>query len=448
MIRMPSDWVVLNTSDLIQEKRLEIGDGYRAKNSEMGSSGLPFIRAADVDGYIEFSRADVLSDYSVSKAGDKISRPGDVVLTAKGSVGRFAYVKPETPRFIYSPQLAYWRVRNPHFIDSRFLFFWMHGAEFARQIHRVKGLTDMADYVNLADQRRMTITLPPFPTQVRIASILSTYDDLIENNRRRIQILEEMPRAIYREWFVHFRFPGHEEVEVVDSQMGEIPQGWTLSPFTALADFQNGYAFAPQHWQKEGKPIVKIAEMKKGIGGTTSYYHGEDIPAEYHITTRDLLFAWSATLCVGFWTGGDALLNQHIFRVLPKKGYSKAFLLHSLEHRIPEFQSRTQGTTMRHIRRSALDEVVLPIPPEPLLSMFDELVVPMVELRINLRLMNRTLSQARDLLLRKLVSGEIDVSHLDLGAALPDTRQTSKYKEQSNLDEWTDGDDQDVDKGR
>src|SRR5947209_17564435 len=115
---------------------------------------------------------------NVSRAGSKISRPGDVVFTSKGTVGRFAYVKPNTPKFVYSPQLCYWRIKDSSIIDPRYLFYWMHSHDFLNQVHQVKGLTDMADYVSLGDQRRMKITAPPLPTQHKSAPTVLAYDDL------------------------------------------------------------------------------------------------------------------------------------------------------------------------------------------------------------------------------------------------------------------------------
>jgi len=215
MNNLRTQWTAWNNAQLIESGILEIGDGYRAKNSEMGLVGLPFARAGNIDNGFHFENADLLDEMNVSRAGSKISRPGDVVFTSKGTVGRFAYVKPNTQKFVYSPQLCYWRIKDSSIIDPRFLFYWMHGRDFTNQVHQVKSLTDMADYVSLGDQRQMKITAPPLPTQHKIAAILSAYDDLIENNTRRITILEEMAQALYREWFVHFRFPGHEKIRMV-----------------------------------------------------------------------------------------------------------------------------------------------------------------------------------------------------------------------------------------
>jgi type I restriction enzyme S subunit len=109
------------------------------------------------------------------------------------------------------------------------LRYWLESPEFLAQALASKGATDMADYINLRDQRRMRITLPPQPLQHQIAEVLGGLDDLIENNRRRIELLEQMAQAIYREWFVRFRYPGHEDATLVDSPLGPIPDGWEVS---------------------------------------------------------------------------------------------------------------------------------------------------------------------------------------------------------------------------
>jgi len=407
-------WVTLNNSQLIEDGILEIGDGYRAKNSEMGASGLPFARAGNINNGFHFNDADLLDQKNVSKVGSKISQAGDVVFTSKGTVGRFAFVRSGTPKFVYSPQLCYWRIKDTSIIDPRFLFYWMHGRNFSNQVHQVKGLTDMADYVSLGDQRKMKITVPPLPTQHKIASILSAYDDLIENNTRRIAILEEMAQSLYREWFVHFRFPGHEKKSMVESALGMIPEGWEVRAFSEIADFVNGFAFEPHHWGKTGKPIIKIAELKNGITSKTPFYHGPDIPIKYHVRNGDVLFSWSADLDAYIWSGGQAYLNQHLFNVLPFKSFGKIFLFYLLRDHMLEFRSKSQGTTMRHIKRSALDQVKAGIPAYEQRIMFESYIEPMILEIQNIMGKISNLRQTRDLLLPKLISGEVDVEGLDI----------------------------------
>lgn len=147
-----TDWKRYSVADLISDKKLFIGDGYRAKNEEFSASGLPFARVSNINNGFDFKDVDLFPEKDLNKVGNKISEPGDVVFTSKGTVGRFAFVTSDVQRFIYSPQLCFWRVLDTEVIDPRFLFFWMFGREFFLQFNGVKGQTDMADYVSLADQ--------------------------------------------------------------------------------------------------------------------------------------------------------------------------------------------------------------------------------------------------------------------------------------------------------
>lgn len=151
----------VSTADLIADAMLEIGDGYRAKNAELGSPGLPFIRAGDLLGGIQAHGAEVLRQTSVDKAGNKVSRVGDVAFTSKGTIGRFARVSQHTPKCVYSPQVCYWRSLDAARLHPAVLYAWMTSEDLTSQIGVVSGQTDMAPYVSLRDQRRMT--MPHFP---------------------------------------------------------------------------------------------------------------------------------------------------------------------------------------------------------------------------------------------------------------------------------------------
>ena len=135
---------------------------------------------------------------------------------------------------------------------------------------------------------------------------------------------------LYREWFVHFRYPGHEDVESLDSDLGPIPGDWDIRSFSELADFVNGFAFKPKHWLDEGLPIVKIKELKGGVTAETPRYHGADIKKKFFIDDAAVLFSWSADLKAYVWASGPALLNQHLFVVRPHE-VSHLFMFHSVE---------------------------------------------------------------------------------------------------------------------
>ncbi len=149
-----SKWVQWSTADLICDGVLEIGDGYRAKNAEFTlDGGLPFVRVGDVG--LSTVRVDGLDELPVDKREryePKVSRPGDSLITMKGTVGRVAFVSDEIRPFVYSPQISYWRSHIAGVVHPRWLRYWLEGPEFAWQASATKGATDMADYINLRDQ--------------------------------------------------------------------------------------------------------------------------------------------------------------------------------------------------------------------------------------------------------------------------------------------------------
>jgi type I restriction enzyme S subunit len=161
--RLPSSWEVSRAGDLIKAGLLEIGDGYRAKNSEMLESGvgIPFVRIANVrDGYLRLSECDQLPlDYR-ERLGAKVSRAGDSLVSTKGTVGRCAYIDHRYPSVAYSPQVSYWRSMDVIGLPPSYIHFWLRSEYFTLQCAAVKGATDMADYVNLKDQRHMMMLRP------------------------------------------------------------------------------------------------------------------------------------------------------------------------------------------------------------------------------------------------------------------------------------------------
>jgi type I restriction enzyme S subunit len=274
-------WRLCATRDLIAGGKLSIGDGYRAKNSELSSSGLPFARAGNVAGGFHFEGADRFLEVDLAKVGDKVSQPGDVVFTSKGTVGRLAYVEATTPRFVYAPQLCYWRTLDRDVIDARWLYFWMRGREFREQVSAVKGQTDMADYVSLGDQRRMGVTLPPIEVQRAIAGVLGALDEKIAQNQRTARALERLARTIFRAWFVDFEpvkakgegrtsFPSMPQpifnalpTRFVDSEIGPVPEGWKLDEIYGFADVTYGAPFSSKLFndKREGRPLIRIRDL-------------------------------------------------------------------------------------------------------------------------------------------------------------------------------------------
>ena len=376
---------------------------HRPRNADFLYGGpYPFFQTGDIKAANYY-----LNDYSqtYSESGlaqSKLWQPGTLCITIAANIAESAILGIEG----CFPDSVVGFVADPEKADVRFVKYYLEILKI-----RMQGISHGATQDNLSLDKLLTFDflVPPLPIQRRIAGILSAYDDLIENCQRRIKILEEMARRLYREWFVYFRYPGHEGWRLVESPLGQIPEGWEVKPFSAIANYVNGYPFKPAELGPAGKPIVKIKELKAGIVADTPRNTGDNIPGKYHILDGDVLFSWSADLDAYLWMGGDGLLNQHLFTVLPADAFSRAFCFHSLKESMPRFRALSLGATMHHIKRSALDQVFTVVAPAPMRNRFDVLVESIHQQLITISKQIQNLRQSRDLLLPRLLSGLIDM---------------------------------------
>lgn len=371
------------------------------------SEGIPWVRSQELRNRVISTAGQHITEAALSASSAKMVPRGAVLVAMYGAtVGQLGYLQVEAA----TNQAICALITDSDVTDSTFLYYaLMHTREdLIRHAHG-------AAQQNLSQERirAFRLNIPAVRVQRRIAAFLRAIDDLIENNRRRIELLEQMAQEIYREWFVRFRYLGYEGLGLVDSPLGLIPEGWEVRPFSELASFVNGFAFKPSHWGMSGRPIVKIKELKEGVTSNTPRCSAGAVEEKYWIQPGDLLFSWSADLAVYRWFDEPGLLNQHLFNVLPSCGLPLAFLFHALDVAMPQFRNRAQGTTMRHIKRSALSEVCSVVPGENLLSGFNSAVEPMDQAVLALRRSNQALAAMRDLLLPRLVTGQIDVSKLD-----------------------------------
>jgi len=196
-----------------------------------------------------------------------------------------------------------------------------------------------------------------------------------------------------------------------------------MKPFAELASYINGYAFKPDDWGAEGKPIIKIRELKAGVAADTPRNSGDGILEKYTVRDGDVLFSWSADLDVYLWMGGEGLLNQHLFNVVPVDGLSRAFCFHALKEAMPKFRALSLGATMHHIKRSALDQVSSAHPPEALRKRFDSLVLPMHQQLVTLNKRIENLRRTRDLLLPRLVEGGLSKATVEARPRTDSTRR-------------------------
>jgi type I restriction enzyme S subunit len=189
--------VDVRLGDLVDDGSLVLGDGYRTRADQLGPVGLPILRVAEVrDGRLEHSAQDRVREDFRARIGPKASQPGDVVLTTKGTVGRVAMIRESDPEYVYSPQVCFFRSAG-EVVHSRWLYYWLLSSEFKLQARGVQGQTDMAAYINLQDLRAMRISIPPIEEQRGIAATLGALDYKIESDRRAIELLDQLGRALW-----------------------------------------------------------------------------------------------------------------------------------------------------------------------------------------------------------------------------------------------------------
>jgi len=243
---MSSEWPLATFAELIDRGAIEIGDGYRAKNDELGGEGLVFLRAGHVkDTYIDFDGADHFLRTDEVRFGRKISQPGDVVITTKGnSTGRVAYMTKSMPRSVYSPHLSYWRSTSAATVDQGFLRAWSQSAEFLAQLDSMSRSTDMAPYLSLSDQRRLRITLPPLAEQKEVAAINDALHDRIALLRETNATLEAIAQALFKSWFVDFD-------PVRAKQQGLVPAGMDEATAALFPDCfeESALGLVPEGWR-------------------------------------------------------------------------------------------------------------------------------------------------------------------------------------------------------
>ena len=427
-----ASWTRYVTGDLIANGKLSIGDGYRAKNSELGSSGLPFARAANISGGFRFDDPDRFPEKDLGKVGEKISKPGDVVFTSKGTVGRLAFVRDTTPRFVYAPQLCYWRTLDSDLIDGRWLYYWMCGQEFGQQVYVVKGQTDMADYVSLRDQRAMEITLSSITEQRAIAGTLGTLDDKIEHNRKMAQELEQLAQAIFQAWFVDFEpvkakasgdtsFPSMPQdvfdtlpSRFVNSEIGPVPEGWEVKPLGEYTQLTMGQSPPSEFYNESGEGLP----FHQGV---TNYGFRFPTHRVYCTTTPRIAEPHDVLLSVRAPVGRINVADRRLIlgrglAGLRHRSNRQSLLLQQLRHVFSEEDAIGDGTIYKAVTKQFLEEMPLLSPSRQVQEVFEDLACPFDNLVAACEAESRKLIEIRDLLLPKLMSGEVrvNVAHLEI----------------------------------
>jgi len=345
-------------------------------------------------------------------------KPGDIVFIYEAGLNRYAVV-PEGFRGCLGRRTALIRLDSQK-ADSRFLLYYFLGEEWRQTIARNIWSGATVDRIPLTNFPAFPVTLPPLATQRKIAAVLSSYDDLIENNTRRIAILEQIARLLYREWFVDFRFPGHEEVPAADSRLGPIPNGWEIryatdalliNPTTTLP--RDGLKpFVPMSALSNNSMLISGFEMRAGNSGA-KFRNGDTLFARITPCLEN-----GKTAFVQFLPTDDTVaFGSTEFIVLRPKTLNPEFvylIARSDAFRDNAIKSMSGATGRQRVRETCFATFEFPHPPQGLLQLFHDRVYSIFAAIQTLDQQNANLRQTRDLLLPRLISGEVDVENLDI----------------------------------
>lgn len=412
---IPEEWKLENLNDFIKVKH-----GYAFKSkffSDVNNANVLLtpgnfkIGGGFNNNKFKYYTGEIPNDY-ILKESEMIITMTD--LSPNGAtLGYPALVPKDQNTYLHNQRLGLIKFKNGS-LDKSYLYWWMRYYLYRNQILG----TATGTTVRHTSPGRIEDTLvfvPPFEEQKLIAEILSSLDEKIELNRRMNKTLEEMGKALFKRWFVDFEFPNEEGKPykssggaMVDSELGEIPEGWEVKPLSSIATFLNGLAL--QKYRPQGDdylPVVKIRELKAGITDSTDRAD-INIPDEYKVRNGDLLFSWSGSLELVVWVFGSGALNQHLFKVTSKT-YPKWLLYYFIDSHIKEFRSiaANKATTMGHIQRTHLDQALCTIPQEGTLKSYSNTIEAIFSNSVNLKVETEELKAVRDTLLPKLISGKI-----------------------------------------
>jgi len=395
---------------------------------EFYGGDIPFVTPSDMDGRrIIEKTARYLTDSGAKKVASSFIEGSAICVSCIGSdMGKAALV--DGP-FVSNQQINSVLVSDN--FDRLFVYYNLSGRKDEIR-NRASGAAQ--PIMNKTDFGKLVVSAPTKGEQERISGILALLDDKVELNRRTNGTLEAMVRVVFKDWFVDFsptrrKAAGETDPNAIlgglllDSTKASavaalfpdrfadngLPHGWEEHPLDQIADFLNGIALQ-KHPAKPGEdsmPVIKIAELRNGVT-SNSNRASRDVPKKYVLKDGDYIFSWSGSLMAKYWTEGEGALNQHLFKVTSET-HPMWVVSSWVEHHLAEFQriAAAKAVTMGHIKRSHLSEAMCVLPRQGDIGLMGEVIQPIMDLMIQNELENQTLAATRDLLLPKLMSGEI-----------------------------------------
>lgn len=402
-------------------KIAEVLTGFPFKSKEFNEEGLGYflIRGKNVsESFIKKGKDAKFWNHNLDKKMEKyLLKENDIVIGMDGSkVGKNVskISTGEVPSLLVQ-RVARLRVKEGY--DQNFLYYHFFNNRFNNYVNSIKTGTSIP-HISPKQISEYQVTNFPINEQKRVVSIIEPILEKIELNNQIIATLEELAATLFKRWFVDFEFPDENGNpykssggKMVDSELGEIPEGWEVKTLTEIAVYKNGLAmqkFRPIDMDNS-LPVLKIKELNQGFVDSFSDRCSIDIKDDVKVFNGDVIFSWSGTLLVKLWTGGNAGLNQHLFKVTSDK-FEKWFYYLWTRYYLNQFIAiaKDKATTMGHIKRENINNAKICYPVDSKLTdLFSRNFSPLIMQIIEVGIENNVLKQSRDALLPKLLSGEL-----------------------------------------
>ena len=372
--------------------------------------GIPFVTISDINVYNQFDFTDTMfvpREYYDRLDNKRKAQKGDVLYSVVGSFGIPVYMK-ETVPFVFQRHIAILRANDT--ILPQFLYYTMLSRDFYMMADAA-ALGAAQRTVSLTALRNIRISVPPMDVQKKIVDTLSAYDNLIENNQKQIKLLEEAAQRLYKEWFVDLRFPGHENTKITDG----VPKGWRKYKFSDTTSIMGG-----------GTPKTDVKEF---YNGNIPFYTPKDSDDSFfafdtitHISQSGLdncnsqLYPVNTIIITARGTVGKTTIlavpmamNQSCYALKCDELNSPYYLFFSLKNEVAALKTMSNGGVFNTIIVKTFDSICLIAPTQDVLNMFEASVSPIMEQIKTKARQNIILTEARDRLLPKLMSGEIEL---------------------------------------
>lgn len=373
------------------------------------NKGIPFVTISNIkDNSFDFTNCmHVPQSYYDNLLAKRKPQKGDILYSVVGSFGIPVLIK-ENVKFTFQRHIAILRP-NPHIVEPAYMYYSMLSKAFFLQADAA-AIGAAQRTISLSSLQNLTINLPDLPTQRRIASILSAYDDLIENNRRQIKLLEEAAQRLYREWFVELRFPGHESVKVVDG----VPEGWMKGTVDNIVKLLSGYPFKSSEYVSSGKyRLITIKNVKDGEFSPDNVDYidqlPDKVPSHCILTEGDILLSLTGNIGrVCIVNGYNYLLNQRVAK-LQTLHPAYAYCMFRSKEMLNKMTALSNGVAQQNLSPIRAEKIRILIPSSNLLFQFKNIVEPIISQIILLNNQITFACEARDRLLPELMGREIEV---------------------------------------